>query len=110
MNMALVIITIIFAVLFFVGAVEYFKAKTLDDIRRDVYDLFLKAEHKFKESHAGKQRMKWVIGKARGLLPGWVQMIVTEEMFEKMIQIWFDGVKDLLDDGKTNVMGGMKDE
>lgn len=105
MNMALVIITIIFAVLFLIGAVEYFKSKTLDDIRADVYKLFLRAEHNFKESHSGKQKMKWVIGRARGLLPVWVQMIVTEEMFEGIVQFWFDGIKDLLDDGKINDTG-----
>lgn len=105
MNMALVIITIIFAVLFLIGAVEYFKSKTLDDIRADVYKLFLRAEHNFTESHSGKQKMKWVIGRARGLLPVWVQMIVTEEMFEGMVQFWFDGIKDLLDDGKVNNTG-----
>lgn len=105
MNMALVIITIIFAVLFLIGAVEYFKSKTLDDIRADVYKLFLRAEHNFKESHAGEQKMKWVIGRARGLLPVWVQMIVTEEMFEGIVQFWFDGIKDLLDDGKINDTG-----
>lgn len=105
MNMALVIITIIFAVLFLIGAVEYFKSKTLDDIRADVYKLFLRAEHNFEESHSGKQKMKWVIGRARGLLPVWVQMIVTEEMFEGIVQFWFDGIKDLLDDGKVNNTG-----
>ena len=69
-----------------------------------IYKLFLKAEHDFKESHAGKQKMKWVISKARGLLPVWMQMIITEEMFENIIQYWFDGIKDLLDDGKLNGM------
>ncbi len=104
MNMSLIVITIFFAVLCFVWAVEYFRTKTLDDIRMDVYKLFLKAEHDFKESHAGKQKMKWVISKARGLLPVWMQMIITEEMFENIIQYWFDGIKDLLDDGKLNGM------
>lgn len=105
MNMALVIITIIFAVLALIWGIEYFKSKTLDEIRTDVYKLFLEAEHGFKESHAGKQRMKWVISKARGLLPAWVQMIVTDEMFEQLLQIWFDGIKDLLDNGKVNNSG-----
>ncbi len=105
MNMSLVIISIIFAVLFLIGVVEYLKASTFDDIRTDVYKLFLKAEHDFKETHAGKQKMKWVISRARSLLPAWMQMIVTEEMFESMIQQWFDGIKDLLDDGKVNNTG-----
>ncbi|MCM1237523.1 MAG: hypothetical protein NC489_46245 [Ruminococcus flavefaciens] len=102
MNMALVIITILFAVLCLISAVEYLKGKSLDEIRQDVYKLFLKAEHNYEESGTGKQKMKWVISKARGLLPSWTQMIITEEMFESIIQYWFDGIKDLLDDGKMN--------
>lgn len=102
MNMALVIITIFFVVLGIIWAVEYFKSRTLDEIRQDVYKLFLNAEHEFKESHTGKQKMKWVISKARGLLPVWAQMIITEDMFESIVQYWFDGIKDLLDDGKLN--------
>lgn len=105
MNMALVIITIFFAVLCLIWAVEYFKEKSLDEIRQDVYKLFLKAEHEFKESHAGKQKMKWVIDRARGLLPVWAQMIITDEMFDSLVQFWFDGIKDLLDDGKLNNAG-----
>lgn len=105
MNMALVIITIFFAVLCLIWAVEYFKEKSLDEILQDVYKLFLKAEHEFEESHTGKQKMKWVVNRARGLLPVWAQMIITEEMFEKLVQFWFDGIKDLLDDGKTNNAG-----
>lgn len=102
MNMALVIITIFFAVICCIWAVEYLKTKTLDEIRQDVYKLFLKAEHDFKESHEGKQKMKWVISKARGLLPAWLKMIMTDEMFERLVQFWFNGIKDLLDDGKMN--------
>lgn len=102
MNMALVIITIMLAVFCLILGIEYFRSKTLDEIRQDVYKLFLKAEYEFKESHAGKQRMKWVVNKARGLLPTWAQMIITEEMFERLLQFWFDGIKDLLDDGKIN--------
>lgn len=67
-----------------------------------MYKLFLRAEHEFKESHAGKQKMKWVVSKARGMLPVWVQMIITEDMFENIVQYWFDGIKDLLDDGRLN--------
>ena len=102
MNMALVILTIICILLCFVWAIEYFKESSLDKIRHDVYKLFLKAEHCYEESKSGKQKMKWVISKARGLLPNWVQMIITEEMFERIVQYWFDGIKDLLDDGKIN--------
>ncbi len=102
MNTLFVILTVIFVVLFAISVVAYCKERTLDEIRKDVYKLFLKAEHEFEESGQGNQKMKWVIGKARLLLPEWLQIIVTEEVFEKLIQIWFDGIKDLLDDGKAN--------
>ena len=46
--------------------------------------------------------MKWVVSKARSLLPPWLQLVMTEDVFIKLIQIWFNGIKDLLDDGKIN--------
>lgn len=82
--------------------ISYLKDKTLDEIRGDVYQLVLAAEHKYKESASGKQKMKWVVSQARKLLPEWVQTIVSDEIFEDIIQVWFDEVKDLLDDGKVN--------
>lgn len=81
---------------------EYFKSKKLDEIRGDVYRYFLKAEHRMKESKAGQQKMKWVLSRARLLLPKWLQVIISDETFEKIVQVWFDQIKDLLDDGKLN--------
>lgn len=64
--------------------------------------MILKAEHVYNESGQGKQKLKWVVSQARGLLPKWMQVFVTEEMMMKVIDEWFKGVKDLLDDGKVN--------
>ena len=85
-----------------VCAYIYIRDKTLEDIREDVYDLFLKAEHKYTESGTGKQKMKYVISQARMLLPNWLQIFITEELLEMVIEEWFQAVKDLLDDGKLN--------
>ena len=99
-------VIIVLCVLFvasIIGVIRsYLKAKSLEEIRADVYQLFLKAERKFKESNAGKQKMKWVIQQARMLLPGWVQTFATEEALEKVLETWFRSIKDLLDDGKVN--------
>ena len=99
-------VLVIIAVLIVISVIwmgyTYLKNRTLDEIRGDVYQLVLKAEHTYKESTSGKQKMKWVVSQARKLLPGWLQMIISEEMLEKIIQVWFDEVKDLLDDGKMN--------
>ena len=35
----------------------YIKDSTLDSIRGDVYQLFLRAEHKFRASQSGQQKM-----------------------------------------------------
>ena len=81
---------------------RYFKEKSLNEIRADVYQLFLEAEHRYTESKQGKQKLKWVVYRARELLPAWLHMFITEAALEKIIDLWFRAVKDLLDDGKYN--------
>lgn len=81
---------------------QYAKHKGLEGIREQVYQLILKAEHMYKESGTGQQKLKWVVQQARGLLPKWLQVIMSEDALLKIIDVWFCGVKDLLDDGKIN--------
>ena len=85
-----------------IGIYIYMKDKTLEQIRLQVYDLFLVAERTFLTSKSGKQKMKFVVNKARCMLPTWLQFFITDAMLEKLIQEWFNAVKDLLDDGKYN--------
>ena len=92
------------------GLYLYARTKTLNEIRGDVYNLFLKAEHTFLVSGSGKQKMKWVVSQARGLLTGWAQMFITDELLYKVIEGWFQAVKDLLDDGKLNQSAEEPDE
>lgn len=100
------IIFIILAIMLVIGlgfiTYIYLRDKTLEDIRADVYQLFLKAEHTYTETGEGKQKMKYVIQQARGLLPRWLNVFITDELLEKVIEMWFQAVKDLLDDGKIN--------
>lgn len=105
MNIQTIIIIAVIVIALIGAAVHiylYVREKTLEEIREDVYQLFLEAEHTYLETGSGQQKMKWVIQKARGLLPNWAQLIISEEMLYKVVQIWFDAVKDLLDDGKYN--------
>ena len=102
----LIALAFLFVVTIIIG-VQYLKQKGLDGIRGRVYQLILQAEHNFTKSAQGQQKLKWVVQQARGLLPGWLQLFVSEETLEDIIDIWFDGVKDLLDDGKVN--GSNKD-
>lgn len=99
------VLILVIAVLVVITAVvvyQYAKAKGLEGIRKEVYELFLHAEHIYKESGQGEQKLKWVVQQARGLLPKWLQIFVTEEAMMKVIDKWFEGVKDLLDDGRVN--------
>lgn len=98
----ILVIVIVTMIGFLLMAFEYLKSKNLNEIRADVYQLFLKAEHALTESGQGSQRMKWVIQKARSLLPSYIRIFIPERILTAIIQYWFDGIKDLLDDGKIN--------
>lgn len=83
----------------------YIRRSTLDDIRQDVYQLFLMAEHNPKFAEVPKARMVWVLKQARSYLPSWAQIFITDAFLAKTVQGWFDAIKDLLDDGKLNGSG-----
>lgn len=109
-----IIVTILFIVIALliicVGLYFYLRDKSLNDIRADVYQLFLQAEHKPVVMESGKQKMRWVLIKARSLLPGWTQLIITDSFLERIVEGWFQAIKDLLDDGKLNGSGKESEE
>lgn len=65
----LLVAVLILLVVTLVIAFQYAKHKGLEGIREQVYQLILKAEHMYKESGTGQQKLKWVVQQARGLLP-----------------------------------------
>ena len=104
-TMPVLVITLLILVfiLMSIGIVySYLKDKRLDDIRGDVYQLFLKAERMYRASGSGQQKMKYVISRARQLLPPWLQALISDKALERLLETWFREVKDLLDDGKVN--------
>lgn len=98
----LIIIAVVLVVSLIYMGYSYLRDRTIEQIRGDVYQLVLRAEHMYYESGQGEQKMKYVVQRARSMLPGWLQVIITDEVLQKIIQVWFDEVKDLLDDGKVN--------
>lgn len=102
-KLAFIVVVAVLIVAFAVKkAVEYITKKGLEGIRLDVYKLFVQAEEAYKESGQGQKKFKYVVSLARSMLPKTVQVFVTQEMLETVVQLWFDSVKDLLDDGKLN--------
>lgn len=101
-NTIVAIILIVAALAVIAGGIYfYLRDKTLNEIRADVYQKFLEAEHN-EVLTSGKQKMKWVLSQARMLLPSWAQLLITDNLLEKVVEGWFQAVKDLLDDGKLN--------
>lgn len=102
-NTIMMIIFIVTTVAIILGGIYfYMRDKTLNEIRAEVYQKFLEAEHNPKFTKKGEQKMKWVLSQARMLLPKWVQPFITDALLEKVVKGWFKAVKDLLDDGKMN--------
>lgn len=93
---------VLWAILTIVIVYQYAKMKGLEGIRKKVYDLFQLAEKRFTESKQGEQKLKWVVQQARGLLPRWLQVVISEEALTTIIDWWFREIKDLLDDGAIN--------
>ena len=106
------------------GAVYFIRKRGLDQIRQDVYALFVEAERLFTESGAGQEKFNYVVASLlrdrifafwlassrsdtlNGLgllqLPKYIQVLISKEKLEQIIQFWFDEAKDFLDDGKMN--------
>jgi len=101
-TVAIIIIVAIALTIIGAGIYFYVRDKSLNEIRADVYQLFLQVEHNPAYAKTGKQKMKWVLSRARGLLPTWLQAFISDEFLEKVVESWFQAVKDLLDDGKLN--------
>lgn len=97
---ALVFIVFGFLVLAFL-IVKKVQNTGLEKIRKIVYDAFIVAEHEFQYGD-NTQKFEYVIKVAKKHLPKPFGMFITESLLRKVIQLWFDLIKDLLDDGKIN--------
>lgn len=76
----------------------------LEKIRSKVYELFLLAEHEFQYGE-NTEKFEYVINLARAALPMPYSLFITESLLRKVVQAWFNLVKDLMDDGKFNGTG-----
>lgn len=97
-----IVVIVVAVAILGLGIYFYVRTKTLDEIRADVYQLFLKAEHNPEFAEVPRERMVWVLKQIRMMLPGWTHLFITDAFLEKVVEGWFRAVKDLLDDGKLN--------
>jgi hypothetical protein len=98
-------VTIIFAVVGIVLAafliVKYIRHMGLESIRERVYQAFLDAEHEFQYGE-NTEKFEYVLNIAKSAIPAPFNLFITEALLRKVVQAWFDLVKDLLDDGEFN--------
>lgn len=99
-----VIFMVMIAVILIVIAVKAMQTLGMEEIRGYIYSLFLEAEHDYKYGE-NKQKFEYVVQLARSALPSPFNLVITEKFLRKTIQLWFNLVKDMLDDGKLNSSG-----
>ena len=97
---AIIFIVIIIACVVFL-AVKAMQTVGMEKVRAYVYHLFVEAEHEFQYGE-NEQKFEYVIQLARSAIPSPFNMVITESLLRKTVQIWFDLCKDLLDDGRFN--------
>ena len=81
--------------------IRYIRHVGLESIRERVYKAFLDAEHEFQHGE-NTEKFEYVINIAKTAIPAPFNLFITERLLRKVVQAWFDLVKDLLDDGKFN--------
>ena len=97
-QITLLTIGVIIAILILI---KWVRDTGLENIRGEVYQLFLKAEHSYQNGD-NTEKFEYVINAAREMIPMPFSLFITESLLRSVIQSWFDLVKDLLDDGKLN--------
>ena len=102
---AIFISLVIFAALFLF--VKLMQTIGMEKVREYVYKLFIEAEHEFKHGQ-NEEKFNYVILYAKSAVPTPFNLFISEKSVRKVIQLWFNLCKDLLDDGKLNGTG--KDE
>lgn len=81
--------------------VKYLQKLGLEKVRATVYKGFVLAENSFKQGD-NKQKFEYVVQLARSSIPAPFNLLITESTLRKVVQLWFDICKDLLDDGRIN--------
>lgn len=109
-TMAIAIIAVI-TIGFCVIAVKIMQNVGLERIREVVYQAFVDAEKNFKHGE-NSEKFEYVVNIAQQTLPLPFKLFITESLLRRVIQLWFDLCKDLLDNGKLDLSakdGGMNE-
>ena len=106
--LAIIFIILVVAVVVFL-AVKAIQNIGLEKIRAFVYQKFIEAEHEFQYGE-NEQKFDYVVQLARSAIPAPFNLLITQKLLRKTVQLWFDICKDLLDDGKVNGTGHTQEQ
>ena len=99
------ILAIIFIVIVVVLAiflvVKLIQKVGLEKVREVVYKGFVEAENEFLYGE-NTEKFDFVVDLAKKSIPLPFSLFITDTLLRKVIQLWFDLCKDLLDDGKLD--------
>lgn len=98
--MAIIFIVLVVAVIIFLF-VKLIQQIGLEKVRKYTYEKILEAEHEFKYGD-NEQKFDYVVQLARSSIPLPFSLFITEGLMRKTVQLWFNLVKDFLDDKKLN--------
>lgn len=100
-NATTIVLAVIGVVIAAALIIKYIRHVGLETIRERVYKAFIEAEHEFQYGD-NTAKFEYVIAAAKAAIPAPFNLFITETLLRKVVQAWFDLVKDLLDDGKFN--------
>ena len=89
--------------------VKFMQRVGLEKVRETVYKGFIVAEHEFLQGD-NEDKFNYVVDLAKSSIPLPFSLFITDKLLRKVIQLWFDLCKDLLDDGKLNNSENNKEE
>ena len=96
-----IIFIVIVAVLAIFPMVKLIQKVGLEKVREVVYKGFVEAENEFLYGE-NTEKFDFVVDLAKKSIPLPFSLFITDTLLRKVIQLWFDLCKDLLDDGKLN--------
>ena len=97
---AVIFIAVVVAVAIFLFVKAMQKIGT-DKICLYAYRWFEEAEDEFNHGE-NTEKFEYVLNLAKSTIPSPFNLFITERLLRKVVQLWFDLCKDLLDDKKIN--------
>ena len=98
--LAIIFIVIVVALAIFL-VVKLIQKVGLEKVREVVYKGFVEAENEFLYGE-NTEKFDFVVDLAKKSIPLPFSLFITDTLLRKVIQLWFDLCKDLLDDGKLD--------